>query len=339
MARAKAYASGLVSGGKTPGCVIGAVEGGTAQCMSFGHSRVEPPVEWADDTLFGLDSVTKVFTAIMFADAVIGGLAESDPIDSYLPPGTQLKPCIRNKITLLMLANYTSQFPDYPSNEPRKDGRRDPSVYTIEEFKQYLEDDFDPPPGKIGTSYLYSSLAFGLLGYILVNYYDLNDYQALVTERLTNPGLLDMPDTVAQLSPAQAARLAVGYQNGNPQPPLQPPPFLGGGGVLRSTGADMLRFLNALITASAPGSLPQAFAKTQAETFFMPDHPGHGIGLGWFLWDAATQHWCAKNGGGSGFSAQIAFVPDRQAGLFAACNEEGVDFEPEFARLLGMGPA
>ena len=44
----------------------------------------------------------------------------------------------------------------------------------------------------------------------------------------------------------------------------------------------MARFLDAVVTGSAPGSMPQAFAMTEAETFFMPDHPGRGIGLGWF---------------------------------------------------------
>ena len=57
---------------------------------------------------------------------------------AHLTHGTRLKPDIRDKITLRMLANYTSQFPRRPSNIPFKDGKRDPAAYTIEEFKFYL---------------------------------------------------------------------------------------------------------------------------------------------------------------------------------------------------------
>ena len=91
-----------------------------------------------------------------------------------------------------------------------------------------------------------------------------------------------MPDTVRRTRPGRGGASGDGLPHDRAAAAARASAVPGGDGVLRSTGADMARFLDAVVTGSAPGSMPQAFAMTEAETFFMPDHPGRGIGLGWF---------------------------------------------------------
>ena len=324
-----AYATQLVEEKQTAGCVVAAIDVNTGDAGTFavGRRNAASDARWAGDTLFGLNSITKVFTAIMFARSVQSGvLDEQDYIDGHLPPGTRLQPQIQCKITLRMLANYTSQFPNNPTNLGH-----DPAAYTIAMMRQYLEH-FAPDPGLIGTHYEYSSFGFGLLGYILVAAYQVDDYEQLVKELLTGP--LGMNDTVVQPSAQQRLRLAVGYRNGNAQPPLEPPPFLGGGGVLRSTGEDMLRFLRALVEREAGGPLRAAFEHAEQQTFALKEA---GIGLGWFIKTSADGVASfAKDGGGSGFGSLIAYVPEHGVGLFAAANEgRGLHFGQQFVQLIG----
>jgi CubicO group peptidase (beta-lactamase class C family) len=316
-----AFASGIV--GKVPGCVVAAVDGEGAGVSGHGQRDVALKLPWESDTIFGLDSVTKVFTAIMFAGS---DLPAEAPVEGFLPPGTTLPA----PVTLEMLANYTSQLPNNPSNFP-KGGARD---YTFAAFMHYLQDIWKPKVTP-GTAYLYSSVAFGLLGYILAeHYYEVADYEVLVSTQLTEP--LDMPDTVASPSPAQQPRVAIGYDGGTPQRPLVTASFLGGGGVLRSTGNDMLTFLKALAWREAPDDLVTAIERTETQTFA---HTPHAIGLGWMIAEGEDPVYI-KDGGGAGFASLLAYCPARRQGLFAAANGKAASlFANEFATLLGYAHA
>jgi CubicO group peptidase (beta-lactamase class C family) len=142
-----------------------------------------------------------------------------------------------------------------------------------------------------------------------------------------------MDDTVVSPSPAQAPRVAIGYDGDRPEPPLVTAPFLGGGGALRSTGDDMVRFLRALATRAAPRELVRAIERTEVKTF-TGHPPERHIGLGWFI-SVGQAHFLIKNGSGSGFSTLLAYAPARRIGLFAAANRhvEGL-FEREFVAWL-----
>jgi CubicO group peptidase (beta-lactamase class C family) len=319
----KAYANEVVNEQKkVPGCVVAAVDGDDANVFATGARNVVDQLPWENDTIFGLDSVTKVFTAIMFAAS---GLAGDTNIETFLPAGTKLP----GEVTLEMLANYTSQLPNNPSNFPKGGARN----YTFDEFLYYLQDLWKPGATP-GTAYEYSSVGFGLLGYALAQHYELADYEALVAQQLTGP--LGMPDTVAYPSPDQQPRVAIGYHGKTPQRPLVTAPFLGGGGVLRSTGNDMLTFLQALAWGVGPKDLITAIEQTQQQTF---DHKPRAIGLGWMIAEGEDTVY-VKDGGGAGFGSLLAYCPARRQGLFAVANSmvPGL-WAKEFASLLGFAQA
>jgi CubicO group peptidase (beta-lactamase class C family) len=316
------FGSEIVDERKVPGCVVAAVDGDDAGVASVGARDVEAGLPWETDTIFELDSVTKVFTAIMFAGS---GLDANAVVDGFLPAGTKLPATV----TLEMLANYTSQLPNNPSNFPRGGARN----YTFDEFLYYLQDLWKPNAVP-GTAYEYSSVGFGLLGYVLAEHWSVPGYGALVTQQLT--GVLGMPDTVAYPSATQETRVAIGYDGARPQRPLVTAPFLGGGGVLRSTGDDMLTFLKAVAWRAAPAALVAAFEQTETQTF---KTKRRGIGLGWFIAGGDAPVFI-KDGGGGGFSSLLAYCPARRQGLFAAANGSvsGL-WAREFAALLGTAEA
>ncbi len=67
------------------------------------------------DTAFEVGSITKTFTALLFAEmAARGELAYSDPIDAHLPAGHRPAVLHGGPVTLLHLATHTSGLPRLP---------------------------------------------------------------------------------------------------------------------------------------------------------------------------------------------------------------------------------
>ena len=91
------------------------------------------------DTLFEIGSVTKVFTALLLADAVQRGeVALTDPVAQYLPPNTKVPERGGKKITLQDLATHTSALPRLPSNLAPKDPTNPYADYTVAQLYDFL---------------------------------------------------------------------------------------------------------------------------------------------------------------------------------------------------------
>ncbi len=154
----------------------------------------------------------------------------------------------------------------------------------------------------------YSNIGFGLLGRVL-GLAAGKPYKELVLERVCGP--LGMLDTVAEPEDAPDGRLATGHnRRRRPVAPFRIP-TLGGAGVLRSSGRDMLTYLGAQLD---PGSTPldEAIELTQRR-HVMIRGKRLGMGLAWLLLTTrggATIH--RHNGGTMGMGAFAGF--DRAAG-------------------------
>jgi D-alanyl-D-alanine-carboxypeptidase/D-alanyl-D-alanine-endopeptidase len=162
----------------------------------------------------------------------------------------------------------------------------------------------------------YSNLGAGLLGQALAAAAG-QPYERLDAERVCLP--LGMADTVVDPTGDQTARLAVGHtRRGRPVPPFRVP-ALPGAGALRSTAADMLRFLEANLD---PAGTPLA---AQLERIQRPRvRMGRGIemGLGWLIVRSPEPNgpmlW--HNGGTSGFRSFAAVLRDRGIAVVVLSN-------------------
>lgn len=105
------------------------------------------------------------------------------------------------------------------------------------------------------------------------------DYETLVRQRITGP--LGMNDTAITLTPAMRQHLAVGY--GMPGMPAAnwDMPVLAGMGALRSSTADMLKFVGANMGLVKP-PLPVygAMQATHRARHALEGKPGQSIALG-----------------------------------------------------------
>lgn len=102
-------------------------------------------------------------------------------------------------------------------------------------------------------------------------------------------------------------------------------PTPGGGGVY-STGADMARYLAALLDMDAHRSvLKPETARSMFQPHFRPDPRIPGMGLAFEPSDEGGYHTVRKGGTLSGFLSAIALAPDQGMGVAVLTNTGGLD--------------
>jgi CubicO group peptidase (beta-lactamase class C family) len=183
-------------------------------------------------------------------------------------------------------------------------GTRDPWAHLSQADYRLLVTRESPrrPPG---ARVRYSSMAVGLLGDALAARAD-QSYDQLLDERILAP--LGMTSTAVTVPQTWTPRLLDGHsRRGRPRPPIQD--FLPAAGSLRSTAADMLRFLAACLQPP-PGRLGAALRLAQQPQARVGRRME--VGLCWLIFTRPPEQrvvW--HNGGTWGFRAFAAFAPDR----------------------------
>ena len=277
--------------------VLGALSGSemsfaTAGAVAEGGRRPD------EHTLYEIGSITKVFTAILLAEAVREGKAKLDaPVANYLPKSAVGKDSpLESAITLESLATHTSGLPRIPKDLfSGADGGNPYAHYNEKRLFAYLKSfraqDLESP-GKFS----YSNLGFGLLGTVLERIFE-TTYPELVKEKIFIPlGMNDsvVPERFDSLPEEIRNRLATGHHGGKPVPHWELASLKGAGAIV-SSAHDLLLFARAHWAEDTPpgllASLREA-AKPRQEN----------MGLGWMLTDDSISH----GGGTGGFRTHLA---------------------------------
>lgn len=292
------------------GVAVVLVDARGTRIVAQGKVRADGPAV-ASDTLFEIGSLTKTFTGLLLADDVVRGtVALDDPVTKYLPaPGLSRD---GRAVTLRDLATQSSGLPRLPSNLAPAD-RLDPYAgYDGARLSAFVAGyTLERTPG---ARYEYSNLGVGLLGYILGERD--GGYAKAVRERIQAP--LGMSDTAVDLSPAQRERFATGHTAKlEPTPPWTFDALAGAGG-LRSTAADMAKYLRAAID---PASTPLAAAWKLATTP-LADGPSSTtrIALAWHVLSRGGRTLVWHNGQTGGFASMMAFDPVSREGVVVLSN-------------------
>jgi CubicO group peptidase (beta-lactamase class C family) len=305
------------------GLVVGAVTAAGAQSVAaVGHTAAPDGPTPGADTLFELGSVTKVFTALLLAEAVTRGEVCLDtPVGDVLP---EVDVPTRDgvAITLEHLATHTAGLPNNPMpllaavRQSWKARAGDPweAIDRPALLKALAGTRLGRTPGTGRIAY--SNLGAGVLGHALVAAAGATDYGELVGARICRP--LGLADTVLLPDSEQAQRQADGHGRRGRTTGHWQVAGLPGAGALRSTAADVLTFLQAQLH---PDDTPlgPAIALTQPER-----RPGGrlGIGLGWLrvpIEDDRVLLW--HNGGTGGFRSFAGFVPDTGVAAVVLAND------------------
>jgi CubicO group peptidase (beta-lactamase class C family) len=224
------------------------------QEVSFYSSANHPPEVLAEDQVFEIGSITKVFTALL-----LSVMAEEGAVDPKAPLSDlsdQLS-MVPDWITPERLASHTAGFPNIyvplwkalfhqRSDGPYADFSRHDLLHWLQERRwssQTSAQMHDRRP-----RHAYSNIGMGLLGEALAIKAGLS-YADLLNEKVIKP--LGLQDTAMALRPDQHARfMAPHLPNGRQVPPWSFQALAGAGG-LRSSARDLSRLSKRVIGALA----------------------------------------------------------------------------------------
>ena len=302
------------------GVSIGVVDKGASALLSVGSVHTpggDPRAIRADDE-FEIGSITKTFTATLYALALSEGKVAADaPAQNYMPEGVNLPVYQREgkaiAITLDSLARHASGLPRGLEGSPDGLSRED-RIGQLRSTRLL----FAP-----GGGFLYSNLGFAVLALAMERVYD-GRIEDLLPRMVAAP--LGMNDT------GFGGGVLEGYRpNGAPAPETNPTwPAFDGAAALRSTPADMQRFLlyNMGLTRSERLS---PLLPTLQKTAHLQARGGEGggrprdIGLAWQnadLPDGRRVTW--KDGNVPGFRSYIGFTADApQTGVVVMASQNG----------------
>ncbi len=336
-----------------PGMAAALSVDGRAYVFNFGVTSKQDRAPVTDATLFEIGSVTKTLTATLAAYAQASDkLSMADHPGRYLPA---LKGTAIDKATLLHLATYTAgglplQFPDVVADD----------AASLDYFRAWKPTD---RPGRLRS---YSNPSLGLLGLAAAR--ALHEDFATALETRVFPAF-GMAHSHVRMPEAAMPDYAWGHR-GDRQVRMQPGPLAEPTYGVRTTAADLLRFVQANID---PSSLAPAMRRAVEATQVGYYRSGPLVqGLGWEQYPYPTsREWLLggnaaemllapqaaerltetsragprlfdKTGSTGGFGAYVVFVPSARIGLVMLANRNypiPARIEAAWSILEALAPA
>jgi len=298
---AKALKDGQLAPSTGGGITIGVVVHGARRVFSYGTAK--------PDSIFEIGSMTKTFTGLIFSQMVEQGKVKLDePVRELLPAGTVAKPA-GAEITLLDLATQHSGLPRMPDNFHPADKDNPYADYRAANLYGFLKEHGVAKPEN--TSFLYSNLGFGLLGQALADRAG-TTYPELLKKEVTGP--LGLRETTVSLTPEQQARFIAGHDGDHKPAHAWDLDGLAGAGAIRSTGGDMLTYLEANLHPESVKPTGGFDAGKTLPAALVQDHElradvegGMRIALAWLYVQDSGDYW--HNGATGGYSSFGFFNP------------------------------
>jgi D-alanyl-D-alanine-carboxypeptidase/D-alanyl-D-alanine-endopeptidase len=309
------------------GLSIGIVDHGQSSLMSVGlvHTNGGQPRAARPDDQFEIGSITKTFTATLYALALSEGKVSADaPAQDYMPEGVVLPTYQSDSgktipITLDSLARHASGLP--------RSVRGSPNGLSREEMAEELRSTrllYAP-----GSGFLYSNLGFALLALAMERVYN-GKIESLVPQMVAAP--LGMSKTGFDADALGRDSVLEAYRpNGQVAPETNPNwPAFDGAAALRSTPADMQRYLLFNMRLASSDPLSPLLPTLQKEKRFRArggnDEGGtKDIGLAWQNTNLPDgRHVIWKDGNVPGFRTFIGFTTTTpQIGVVVLASQNG----------------
>lgn len=296
--------------GRSPGIIVGTIKDGDIRIYSYGVADLETGALIDENTVFEIGSVTKTFTAVMFADFIHNGLLSlNDTVNNLVPEDLHLPDKDNIPIKIVHLLTHTSGL----EREPDDFSYDNPESYSQAQLSAFLKrTSLRTLPG---TECYYSNLGMGFAGYILTFISD-STYSQLVQSRIFTP--LGMNSSYCNLEQRPETNMAKGYAGSGVKDYIYFNDFFAGAGVIKSTMHDMLIYLdNCINTESSVIGAELDLAITPA--FNIAEK--HDVGLGWFLTINDKNQTIANHDGGTlGFSSFVGFNRTNKTGVVVLIN-------------------
>lgn len=301
---------------KTVGLSIGVVKDGKFYTYNYGETEKGTNQLPTADSFYEIGSITKTFTGILLAQAVLDGKVKlDDDIRKYLDgkfPNLEFQ---GQPITLRHLSTHTSGIPSVTDNVKDIDYVNPWENFSREQLLDALHRvKLERRPGE---KFEYSNSAAGLLGNILEKVYGMS-YEKLVERYIAKPA--KMKGTKISLSDAETKRFVKGHNNEGKIIPYWNVRGIEGAGALRSTMNDMLRY--AAFNLLAKNNAVQLAQRIHWQSSSVPAQ----IGLGWEVRTTPSGfRRLGHSGGTGGFRSYIALYPELKLGIVVMTNNVDID--------------
>jgi len=302
------------------GVSIGVYYNGKTFTYNYGTTQKGINIKPTNNTVYEIGSITKTFTGILLAQAVVDKKVKiNDDIRKYLEGNYPNLSYKGQPIKLFQLINHTSGLPFLlPDRKDIFQHSQDSisyfvttiqSQYTKRKFLNDLHDvKLDTVPG---GKFSYSNAGAQLLSFILEKVYGMS-YEGSVKKYITVPE--KMPDTKLTYTENEMTKFAKGY-NGKGMPMPYNPAMIGAAGKVNSTVPDMLNYIKFHLNENNP-----VIKLSHAPTF--GDINNFAIGLNWQMNKTSDGHrriW--QSGGSFGFASYCVIYPELNIGIVLLSNE------------------
>ena len=300
---------------QVPGIAVGICDADSMLWSAgFGRTRAGGGEPVSADTMFGVQSCSKMYTAAAVLLAVQEKLVDLDvPIVEYLPEirlNSSFEPRPERLITLRHLLNHTAGFThEAPVGSNYLVGRESFDAHCRSIYDTWLR-------FPVGHHFQYSNLGIDLAGYILQRRSGL-PFDRFVRRTLFEP--LGLTRTTFNAAEIQREKdRAIGHSTDYPRIPVRVPMVAAGG--LYTSVNDACRFMQ--FQLGDPVHL--------AEMYRVPGRE-RGYGLGLAVTRAHGIPVRGHGGGGFGFLSDIYWAPDAGIGVVVLTNSTAHPFQWELA--------
>lgn len=330
-----AFVSEVMTAFDVPGLSVAIVKDGMiVQAKGYGVRSLGAPDLVDAETLFGIASNTKVFTATALGILVEEGKLEWDaPVVRYLPGFQMYDPWVTRQITVRDLLVHRSglglgagDLMFWP-----------PSTFTRPELVQRLR--YIPPATSFRSAYAYDNVLYPVAGEVIAAVSGMS-WEDFVADRILRPA--GMTGTDVRLShPNQVPNAAMTHArvDGVVQAVS---PYLGdvvnpAGGIF-SNARDMARWVAVQLDSGrvadaarvfGPSVTRELWKPTTPMPFGMPPdelaplrHDFQFYALGLVVRDYRGRRMLSHTGGLPGYVSQVAFIPDERLGVVVLTNQE-----------------
>lgn len=339
----------LAAAHEVPGVSVAMLVDGQVVEGTAGVVNLRTGVEVTPDSLFMIQSITKVWTATLVMQLVDDGLVELDsPVRAYLPGFRTADESASARITVRHLLSHTGGF--------------EGDIWTAttageDALQRFVEDVVccAAQHALPGEMYSYCSAGYGVLGR-LVEVLRTTSYAAALRRHLAGP--LGIEELAFCADEALAFRTAIGHARSSPDAALQPlkvwavmpPSNPAAGNQLAMSSRALIAFASMhLADGVAPdGARLLSSASARAMRQRQVDHPAAigacgGQGLGWMLSKrcAVIEH----GGDAIGVAALLRMVPEQGLAVAMLTNGGAADpladslLDPLLSDLAGIEPA
>lgn len=305
-----------VDNGLIAGIAIGVITPEGTSYFNYGVKSLETKEHVDENTVFEIGSITKTFTGVLLANEVVNGKLSLDtPLQDLLPEGIKAPTRNGDYIKLVNLANHTASFPRMPDNNNPVNPADPFKGYTIEQAYEFLNT--YELPYDIGTKLTYSNYGTGMLGNVLAAKNN-TTYEELIVKNIAMP--LGMRDTRIALSTDMKERLAKGYSI-RMEVEGRDLTSIAGAGAIRSTVADMLKYLGANMGIEQTELYP---ALQLSHKYSGASDRGANFGLGWITMDIEGVDVVWHDGATRGYMSFAGFTKDGEKGVVILTNSRSM---------------